>query len=118
MDEMESKLRKSGKVASEIRSEIPNLVKVGKSLYSVVEFIESCPVWLKPKTGRNTEENLKDTQKLKIYDNKSRLGAFASKMIRGMTPTLLFWDETAWAEKGDIFWTSALAVRLTHCFKV
>jgi hypothetical protein len=74
----------------------------------VVEFIENCPEWLKPKTGRNSEKNLKDTQKLKIYDNNSRLGAFASKTLRGMTPTLLFWDETAWAEKGDKFWTSAL----------
>jgi len=73
----------------------------------VVEFIEGCPVWLKPKTGKQSEDGLKDTQKLKIYDNKSRLGAFASKSLRGMTPTLLFWDETAWAEKGDKFWTSA-----------
>jgi len=73
----------------------------------VVDFIENCPVWLRPKTGRNTEKNLKDTQKLKYYDNDSKLGAFASKSLRGMTPTLLFWDETAWAEKGDKFWTSA-----------
>jgi hypothetical protein len=79
----------------------------GELMSDVVEFIENCPVWLKPKTGRNTEKNLKDTQKLKIYDNDSRLGAFASKTLRGMTPTLLFWDETAWAEKGDKFWTSA-----------
>jgi len=85
----------------------------GELMSDVVEFIESCPTWLKPKTGRNTEENLKDTQKLKIYDNKSKLGAFASKMIRGMTPTLLFWDETAWAEKGDVFWTSALPTLVT-----
>jgi len=74
----------------------------------VVDFIEGCPEWLKPKTGRQTEKNLKDTQKLKIYDNGSRLGAFSSKGLRGMTPTLLFWDETAWTEKGDKFWTSAL----------
>jgi len=80
----------------------------GELMSDVVEFIEGCPSWLRPKTGRNTDENLKDTQKLKIYDNKSRLGAFASKTLRGMTPTLLFWDETAWAEKGDKFWTSAL----------
>jgi len=73
----------------------------------VVDFIENCPTWLKPKTGRDTEKNLKDTQKLKYYDNDSKLGAFASKSLRGMTPTLLFWDETAWAEKGDKFWTSA-----------
>jgi len=73
----------------------------------VVDFIESCPSWLKPKTGKESEDNLKDTQKLKYYDNNSKLGAFASKSLRGMTPTLLFWDETAWAEKGDKFWTSA-----------
>ena len=73
----------------------------------VVEFIMGCPVWLRPKTGRETENNLKDTQKLKIYDNGSRLGAFASKTLRGMTPTLIFWDETAWAEKNDKFWTAA-----------
>ena len=85
----------------------------GELMSDVVEFIEMCPKWLKPKTGRNTEENLTDTQKLKIYDNKSRLGAFASKTIRGMTPTLLFWDETAWSEKGDVFWTSALPSLVT-----
>ena len=73
----------------------------------VVDFIENCPSWLRPKTGRNTEKNLKDTQKLKVYDNDSKLGAFSSKSLRGYTPTLLFWDETAWAEKGDKFWTSA-----------
>lgn len=73
----------------------------------VVDFIDGCPDWLRPKTGRDTEKFLKDTQKLKIYDNGSRLGAFSSKGLRGMTPTLLFWDETAWTEKGDKFWTSA-----------
>ena len=85
----------------------------GELMSDVVEFIESCPSWLRPKTGRNTEKNLKDTQKLKIYDNDSKLGAFASKTIRGMTPTLLFWDETAWSEKGDKFWTSALPALVT-----
>jgi hypothetical protein len=73
----------------------------------VVLFIEGCPSWLRPKTGRENEKNLKDTQKLKIYDNNSKLGAFSSKGLRGMTPTLLFWDETAWTEKADKFWTSA-----------
>ena len=73
----------------------------------VVEFINGCPSWLRPKTGRETENQLKDTQKLKLYDNGSRLGAFSSKGLRGMTPTLIFWDETAWTEKGDKFWTSA-----------
>lgn len=74
----------------------------------VVEFIENCPSWLKPKTGKDSgDKNLKDTQKLKRYDNGSTLSAFSSKGLRGYTPTLLFWDETAWTEKADKFWTSA-----------
>lgn len=73
----------------------------------VVMFIEGCPEWLRPKTGKETNEKFKDTQKLKRYDNGSSLGAFSSKGLRGYTPTLLFWDETAWTEKGDKFWTSA-----------
>lgn len=73
----------------------------------VVEFIEGCPSWLRPKTGRSKDKNLKDTQKLKVFDNESKLGAFSSKGLRGYTPTLIFWDETAWTEKGDVFWTSA-----------
>lgn len=74
----------------------------------VVYFIESSPDWLRPKTGKETNNKYKDTQKLKIYDNDSRLGAFSAKGgLRGMTPTLIFWDETAWTEKGDKFWTAA-----------
>lgn len=73
----------------------------------VVIFVETCPKWLRPKTGRDTDEKYKDTQKLKRYDNGSSLGAFSSKGLRGYTPTLLFWDETAWTEKSDVFWTSA-----------
>jgi hypothetical protein len=86
---------------------------MGELMSDVVDFIESCPKWLKPKTGKASEKNLKDTQKLKIYDNESKLGAFASKSLRGYTPTLLFWDETAWAEKGDKFWTAALPSLVT-----
>ena len=68
----------------------------------VVEFVEGCPTWLKPKPTR------KNTQKLKRYDNGSEIGAFAAKSgLRGYTPTLLFWDETAWTEKSDKFWESA-----------
>lgn len=75
----------------------------------VVGFIENCPVWLRPKTGKESKEGkFKDTQKLKVYDNESKLGAFSAKGgLRGMTPTLIFWDETAWTEMGDKFWTSA-----------
>ena len=67
----------------------------------VVDFIESCPIWLKP------APDIKDTQKLKRYDNGCELAAFSSTGLRGYTPTLLFWDETAWTEKSDKFWTSA-----------
>lgn len=74
----------------------------------VVLFIEGCPEFLRPKTGKESKGKFKDTQKLKIYDNNSKLGAFSAKGgLRGMTPTLVFWDETAWTEKGDKFWTAA-----------
>jgi hypothetical protein len=75
----------------------------------VVLFIEGCPAWLRPKTGRESlGGKYKDTQKLKIYDNDSKLGAFSAKGgLRGMTPTLIFWDETAWTDMGDKFWTAA-----------
>lgn len=74
----------------------------------VVDFIDGCPEWLRPKTGKDVIDKVyKDTQKLKRYDNGSTLGAFSSKGLRGYTPTLLFWDETAWTEKGDRFWTAA-----------
>ena len=67
----------------------------------VVDFIDSCPNWLRP------TPDVKDTQKLKRYDNGCQLSAFSSKGLRGYTPTLLFWDETAWTENSDRFWTSA-----------
>jgi hypothetical protein len=70
-------------------------------MFDVVEFIEGLPDWLKPKPDK------KDTQKLKKYDNGSSLGAFSSKGLRGYTPTLLFWDETAWTERNDRFWEGA-----------
>ena len=83
----------------------------------VVEFIESCPKWLVPRTGKGIEKgdkDLKSTQNLKRYDNGSSLGSFAAKSgLRGTTPTLLFWDETAWTEKGYKFWTAAKPVLST-----
>jgi len=67
----------------------------------VVDFIDSCPEWLKPSIGN------KNTATHKKYSNKSEVKAFSSKGIRGLTPTLIFWDETAWTERSDEFWTSA-----------
>jgi hypothetical protein len=72
----------------------------------VVDFIEGCPDWLRPKTGKETNNKFKDTQKLKRYDNGSTIGAFSSKGLRGYAPTLIFWDEVAWTEKNDLFWLS------------
>ena len=70
-------------------------------MHEVVEFIEKCPDWLRP------EPTHRDTMKHKHYDNDCQLRAFSSKGLRGYTPTLLFWDETAWTERSDQFWTSA-----------
>ena len=67
----------------------------------VIAFIESCPEWLRPDPVH------RDTMKHKHYDNDCQLRAFSSKGLRGYTPTLLFWDETAWTERADVFWTSA-----------
>lgn len=81
----------------------------------VVDFVTGCPAWLVPKTGKierldkngkKIGKDLKDTQSLKIYDNGSTLAAFSSKGLRGYTPTLLYWDEVAWTEKNDVFWTA------------
>lgn len=79
-------------------------------MYDVVNFINDCPSWLRPKTGKEAAKDknkFKDTQRLKRYDNGSEVAAFSSSGLRGYTPTLIFWDETAWTEKGDKFWTSA-----------
>lgn len=67
-------------------------------MYDVVEFIDGCPDFLKPKPEK------KDTAHHKRYDNGSELKSFSSKGLRGPTPTLVFWDETAWTEKSDKFW--------------
>jgi len=70
-------------------------------LSDIIEFIEGCPAYLKPTIAS------KDTAHHKKYKNGSQLKAFAATKLRGPTPTLIFWDETAWTEKGDQFWTSA-----------
>ena len=66
----------------------------------VVGFMESCPEWLQRKPiGRDAATH-------KIYDNGSEIKAFSSKGLRGPTPTLIFWDETAWTERAEQFWTA------------
>ena len=70
-------------------------------LSDIIDFIEDCPKYLKPQVAS------KDTAHHKKYKNGSQIKAFAATKLRGPTPTLIFWDETAWTEKGDVFWTSA-----------
>ena len=70
-----------------------------KILKTVNEFIKTCPDWLRP-------VEVKKDQKHKTWDNKNEAKAFASTEIRGFTPTLLFWDETAHSPDGISFWTS------------
>lgn len=73
---------------------------VNEMMKDVVDFLESCPDWLVPQpTG-------KDNEKHKIYSNGSQIKAFATSGLRGYTPTLLFWDETAWADNSEKFWTA------------
>lgn len=67
----------------------------------VVDFLTGCPEWLVP------QPSIKNNQKHKHYSNDCQLRAFATGGLRGYTPTLLFWDETAWAENGEKFWTAA-----------
>jgi len=74
----------------------------------IKDFIEGCPAYLRPKVGN------KDSAHHMRYTNGSQIKAFAATKLRGPTPTLIFWDETAWTEKGEKFWESAgAAVRNT-----
>jgi hypothetical protein len=75
----------------------------------VIDFIDCCPPYLRPKIDG------KDAATHKQYSNKSEIKAFATNRFRGITPTLLFWDETAHAEQGEKFWLAAApAVRSTN----
>jgi hypothetical protein len=74
---------------------------VSEMMKDVVDFLDSCPSWLVP------QPDGKDNEKHKIYSNNSQIKAFSPTSLRGYTPTLLFWDETAWAENGEKFWTAA-----------
>jgi hypothetical protein len=67
----------------------------------IIDFMEVSPAYLKPSIKG------KDTAHHKKYDNGSEMKAFATKTLRGYTATLIFWDEVAWAENGEKFWTAA-----------
>lgn len=77
----------------------------------VTDFIEMFPPYLRP------ELSAPDKATHKGYNNGSEVKAFATKKFRGMTPTFVFWDETAHAEKGDDLWTQLWPTLSTggHC---
>lgn len=70
----------------------------------IIDFIEGCPNYLRPSIAL---VGGKDSMHHKRYSNGSQMKAFAATKLRGPTPTLVFWDETAWTEKGEKFWESA-----------
>ncbi len=70
----------------------------------IIDFIENCPDYVRPTLAK---VGGKDSMHHKKYDNGSQMKAFAATKLRGPTPTLVFWDETAWTEKGEKFWESA-----------
>lgn len=76
----------------------------------IIDFINQCPDYLKPETeegeGKKKKE-LKDAAGHKKFVKGREIKAFAPSTLRGLTPTLIFWDETAWAERGEKFWESA-----------
>lgn len=77
----------------------------------VIGFIEGCPNYLRPSIAATGG---KDSMGHKRYSNGSQMKAFATTKLRGPSPTLVFWDEAAWSEKGEKFWESASpAVRST-----
>jgi hypothetical protein len=88
------KNRKVAIVANKLETAVTEMMK------DVCDFIASCPDYIR------LEPSEKDNEKHKIYSNGNEIRAFSSKGLRGFTPTLLFWDETAWTERSDTFWTA------------
>jgi hypothetical protein len=68
----------------------------------VTGFIDMLPPFLHPRISDKNAANHK------IYMNGSQVKAFATNSLRGYTPTFLFWDEAAWCENGESFWTGTL----------
>lgn len=86
--------RKVAIVADKLETARDELMK------DVVDFIDMLPPFLHPRLDKPNKATHKG------YANKSEVKAFATKRFRGLTPTFVFWDETAHAEKGDEFWTA------------
>jgi hypothetical protein len=99
------KNRKVAIVADKLETARDELMK------DVIDFIDMLPPFLHPKISTP------DKATHKGFSNSSEVKAFATKRFRGMTPTFMFWDETAHAEKGDEFWTAVWPSLATggHC---
>ena len=68
----------------------------------VTSFLDMLPPFLHPKISD------KNAATHKVYMNGSQVKAFATNSLRGYTPTFLFWDEAAWCDNGESFWTGTL----------
>jgi hypothetical protein len=76
----------------------------------IIDFIAQCPDYLQPDnddTSGKKAKVMKDAAGHKKFHGGREIKAFAPSTLRGLTPTLIFWDETAWAERGVKFWESA-----------
>jgi hypothetical protein len=74
----------------------------------VVMFINQTPAWLRPKYSETT----KSKTHIELI-NGSEVKALAANTLRGLTPTLIFWDEVAHCQNAEEFWTSAAATTST-----
>jgi len=76
----------------------------------IIDFIGQCPEYLQPDNEDDSGKKkkvLKDAAGHKKFNGGREIKAFAPSTLRGLTPTLIFWDEAAWAERGEKFWESA-----------
>jgi hypothetical protein len=74
----------------------------------VCMFIDQTPSWLRPKYSDST----KSKTHIEL-SNGSEVKALAANSLRGLTPTLIFWDEVAHCQHAEEFWTSAAATTST-----
>ncbi|MFW6219650.1 MAG: LAGLIDADG family homing endonuclease [bacterium] len=79
---------------------------VSELMSDVINFIDELPDWLKEMTKAIPKDNINSKRHIE-YLNGTTVKAFATTKLRGPSPTKIVWDECAWAEKKEEFWTSA-----------
>lgn len=84
---------------------VANKLKLAKEeiFLNVIKILENLPDFLRPiPTGKDSSDH-------KIYSNGCEIKALAAGKngVRGFSPDLLFLDEAAYFEYGELFWTSA-----------